>query len=71
MLCWLQDGLSAFNNEKEREDALTADPSLVHPPSHALPDTLQLVNAALVADQRGAAGVRAKTGKRDSTQKNQ
>lgn len=47
------------------------DPSEVHPPSEALPDTLQLVNdSVVVADPSGYPDVKAKVGSSDSIQKN-
>lgn len=62
--------LAACNNEED--NASTADPSTVHPPSEALPDTLQLVNdSVVVVDSNADAGVRARTGNSDSLQRNQ
>lgn len=52
------------------EDAATKDPSEVHPPSEALPDTLQLVNdSVVVADPNADPDVKARVGSSDSIQK--
>lgn len=51
-------------------DAATRDPSEVHPPSEALPDTLQLVNdSVVVVDPNADPGVKARVGASDSIQK--
>jgi hypothetical protein len=56
-------------NDSE-SSAETRDPSEVHPPSEALPDTLQLVNdSAVVADPNADPDVKARVGASDSIQR--
>lgn len=50
--------------------AETRDPSEVHPPSEALPDTLQLVNdSAVMPDPNADPDVKARVGNSDSIQR--
>jgi hypothetical protein len=63
---------TACNNDNAANDAATKDPSEVHPPSEALPDTLQLINdSVVVADPSADPGVKAKVGSSDSIQRKQ
>lgn len=62
--------LSSCNNDNNNTDA-AGEPAEVHPPSQAIPDTLQLVNdSAIVLDNRADSGTRARVGNSDSIRKN-
>jgi hypothetical protein len=61
--------LAACNNSNENTS--TKDPSETHPPSEAIPDTMQLANdSVVVPDNAGDTGVRARVGSDDSIQQN-
>ena len=67
---WMGFMLLSCNSNNNEGDTITKDPSEVHPPSEALPDTLQLVNdSVVVADTVGDPGVKARVGASDSIQK--
>ena len=63
--------VAACNDDNAENDAATKDPSEVHPPSEALPDTMQLVNdSAVVVDPSADPDVKAKVGSSDSIHRN-
>jgi hypothetical protein len=69
LLCFLFAVFVIASCNDSNEDASTIDPSETHPPSEALPDTMQLVNdSVIVPDNAPDTGVRAKVGANDSIQ---
>lgn len=65
--------LAACNNEAGDDaatDTAAGDPATMHPPSEALPDTMQLVNdSAIVPDPSADPDVKARVGSSDSVRR--
>ncbi|RYZ27143.1 MAG: hypothetical protein EOO10_13595 [Chitinophagaceae bacterium] len=57
------------SNGNDRNDAELKDPSVTHPPSEAIPDSMQLVNDSVIMPDR-VPNNGAQVGNSDSIQKN-
>lgn len=65
--------VAACNNDADNDtsnDSAAGNPSVVQPPSEALPDTMQLVNdSVVVPDTNADADVKARVGNSDSVRR--